>query len=94
MVKPPKISINDDESNALLSAKLETIQVDANKLFLDAYIDVVSKASINHNAQISSIVENFNSSLKGTCVALEHLPLLGTFSVSADEWYAEALQEF
>ena len=42
MVKPPKLSINDDESNALLSAKLETIQADANKLFLDAYIDVVS----------------------------------------------------
>ncbi|KAH9290505.1 hypothetical protein KI387_034622 [Taxus chinensis] len=93
-VKAPKISVNDLESNAFLSLKLNSIQVDANYLFLDAYIDALTKEHENHDSTNLQSVENFDSTLLGACVAIKHLPLLGQFSIASDDWHSAATPEF
>lgn len=93
-VKPPRISVNDSEANSFLESKLNALQSDANKAFLLAYIEAVSKASANFDAKIKSCIDDFDSVLKGTCTALQHLPFMGVFSVSAEEWYKEGLNDF
>lgn len=48
LVKPPKLSINDAESNVALSTIFESIQLQANKEILKALTEAMENVATNH----------------------------------------------
>lgn len=93
MVKVPKISINDEEANALLSTLLDTAQHDANKRFLDAFISAMEKASTNHVSAISTALASFHTALNEAIVSIASQNFIN-LSIPSSEWEAAAKAAF
>lgn len=93
-VKPPKISINDPEGNALLASELDSIQADTNQRFLTAYISAMEIATKNHGKAIDDLVSGFSASLNSTIESVKQQPFLGSFSVPSDSWLSSAKDLF